>query len=146
MKKESGKSYGRYDDIIHLPRPVSEKHQPMSVYDRAAQFAPFAALTGHGDAIRETARLTESFINRSEDEIVKLDKKLRIVAAEPGAEVKLTYFRPDDRKQGGEYVTCRGKVKRIDEYEHMLIMEGGLSVPVQMIMDIECRQTEDICW
>ena len=101
----------KYEDIINLPHPVSKKHPRMSLYDRAAQFSPFAALTGHNAAIIETARLTEKKIRQSEDAISILNEKLHIITENLGAEVTITYFLPDDRKEGGAYVRHTGAVK-----------------------------------
>lgn len=112
----------RYDDIINLPHPTSANHPRMSLYDRAAQFSPFAALTGHDAAIKETARLTEQKIELSEDTISRLNEKLQIVADHLETEVTITYFVPDERKSGGAYVSYTGIVRRIDDYEHTLIM------------------------
>lgn len=128
-----------YDDIIHLPHHVSSKHPQMPVYDRAAQFAPFAALTGHDAAIQETARLTDERAELDEHEKAQLDERLRMVqetlADQPN--VTVTYFQPDGRKSGGTYVTVTGNVKKIDMYDHALIMTDGLRIPLDEIFGIE---------
>lgn len=128
-----------YDDIIHLPHHVSSKHPQMPVYDRAAQFAPFAALTGHDAAIQETARLTDERAELDENEKAQLDERLRMVhetlADQPN--VTVTYFQPDGRKSGGTYVTVTGNVKKIDMYDHALIMTDGLRIPLDEIFGIE---------
>ena len=129
----------RYDDIINLPHHVSAKHPRMSASDRAAQFSPFAALTGYGDEISETARLTDCRIEPDEEIKAELNAKLRIIAAGAGEmpAVEITYFRPDDRKRGGAYLTAAGKVKRIDEYAGAVIMDDGTVIPVEMIISVE---------
>lgn len=127
----------RYDDIINLPHPTSANHPRMSLYDRAAQFSPFAALTGHDAAIKETARLTEQKIELSEDTISQLNEKLQIVADHLETEVTITYFVPDERKSGGAYVSYTGIVRRIDDYEHTLIMTDKTVIPIEQISEIE---------
>lgn len=121
-----------YDDIIHLPYP--RKPQRMSNYDRAAQFAPFAALTGHGEAIAETARLTESAVELSEDGIAILNEKLRTL--EPGQNVNVIYFQPDRRKAGGAYVRYTGSVKKVDAHNAALVMTDGTVIFFSRIIDI----------
>lgn len=127
----------RYDDIINLPHPTSVNHPRMSLYDRAAQFSPFAALTGHDAAIKETARLTEQKIEQSEDMISLLNEKLQMVADNLGTEVTITYFVPDERKSGGAYVSHTGTVLRIDDYEHTLVMTDKTVIPIEQISEIE---------
>ena len=114
-----------YDDIINLPHHVSEPHPHMPVSARAAQFAPFAALTGYGDVIRETARLTEARPELSEDERAEMDQTLRAVLNTQGknARIEVTYFVPDARKSGGAYIKAAGKIRRVDEAEEVLILE-----------------------
>lgn len=128
-----------YDDIIDLPRPKS-KHKPMPMSDRAAQFSPFAALTGYGDAIDETARLTDARIELSEEERAELDYKQQHFAALDAPTVAVTYFVPDERKEGGAYVTHTGVLKRVDEIERMVVFKDGLRVPLDEVMDIKCEQ------
>jgi len=130
----------KYDDIISCPHHVSETHPRMSLYDRAAQFSPFAALTGHGEAIRETARLTQSRIVLSEDSREILDEKLNLLAGwvrkrlHPA--ISVTYFQPDEKKSGGEYVSVEGTVRKIKEYEKILVLEDGREVPMEEISEI----------
>ena len=133
------KDISRYDDIINLPHPTSRKHPRMSLYDRAAQFSPFAALTGHEAAVKETARLTDERIILDEDAKMKLDAKLQLIKENIGAgiEVTFTYFVPDERKSGGEYISHTGIVKKIDEYEHTVIMKDRTIIPVSDIIEIE---------
>lgn len=128
-----------YDDIIDLPRPKS-KHEPMPMSDRAAQFSPFAALTGYGDAIDETARLTDARIELSEEERAELDYKQQYLATLDSPTVTVTYFVPDERKSGGAYVTHTGVLKRVDEVERMVVFKDGLRVPLDEVMDIKCEQ------
>lgn len=130
----------KYEDIINYPHHVSETHPRMSLYDRAAQFSPFAALTGHGEAIRETARLTQSRIVLSEDSRAILDEKLNLLAGwiKKGLQpaVSIRYFQPDERKSGGEYVTAEGTVKKMRDYEKMIILEDGREIPMGEVMEI----------
>ena len=116
-----------YDDIIHLPHHQSTARPHMSLHDRAAQFAPFAALPGYGDLVRETARLTDTKVELSEDEKDKLDRSLAAVAGslKQGIrpEAALTCFIPDERKEGGRYEVYTGRVKRIDTVRRLLILQ-----------------------
>ena len=124
-----------YDDIINLPHPVSKNHPQMPFRDRAAQFAPFAALTGHDAAIKETARLTDERLELSEEVI-------NIIRNNIGIEqnVSITYFIPDAKKAGGSYVMCSGIVKKVDEYEHTIIMTDQTVIPIERISDIKCEE------
>lgn len=128
----------RYDDIIDLPHHVSRKHPPMPLFDRAAQFAPFAALNGHEAAIKETARLTEAEIELDEDSKELLDIRLRQLqehlAEHP--EVSVTYFRPDEKKAGGVYETVTGKVKKVDEYVGELVFTDGRRIGLGTIIEL----------
>ena len=121
-----------YDDIINLPYPW--KPQRMSNHDRAAQFAPFAALTGHEEAIAETARITESAAELSDDGIAMLNEKLRRL--EVGEKVTVTYFQPDARKAGGAYVRYTGCVKKLDDCRGTLFMAEGTEILFSRIADI----------
>ena len=129
----------KYDDIIRLPHHVSARHPQMSIHDRAAQFSPFAALTGHDAAIRETERLTEEWVELDEDSKEQLDERLQMIrehlAERP--EITFTFFQPDERKQGGAYRTITGKVKKIDEYEHRILLEDGTTLMVEHLVSIE---------
>jgi len=131
-----------YDDIIRLPHPASERHPRMPVSDRAAIFSPFAALTGHGPAIAETARLTQRRIELDEDGKANLDLKQQMLAehAEERPEVTVTWFRPDERKAGGSYVTVTGRLKRIDDAERRVILMNGTVIPMDDILDIESER------
>lgn len=138
----------RYDDIIHLPHHVSKTHPQMPVSDRAAQFAPFAALTGHDAAIRETARLTEEKAELDENAKMIIDEKLRFVQetlpAKP--EITVTYFQPDEKKAGGKYMTASGNVKKIDMYKGLIIMTDGLKIPFDDIYEVEGEIFGNIYW
>lgn len=127
-----------YDDIINMPHHVSETHSHMSMQDRAAQFSPFAALTGHGDAVKETARLTDEKIELTEDEIAGINQKLNFLTerAEERPEITVEYFVPDERKPGGAYITVTGNFKRIDEYNHNLVFESGAAISLANILKI----------
>lgn len=125
-----------YDDIIDLPRPRSA-HEPMPMSDRAAQFSPFAALTGYDAAIDETARLTDERIELSPDEREELDYKQQYISTLDDPTVTVTYFVPDARKAGGAYVTHTGVLKRIDETEHALVFEDGTWVDLDEVVGIE---------
>ena len=127
---------GAYDDIMDLPRPTSARHPRMSMADRAAQFSPFAALVGHGAAIRETARLTDRKIELTEEEKAILDEKL-CVLLDTGGEAVFTYFLPDAKKDGGVYVTAVGRVKRLDLIERRIVLTGSTVIPVEDILEIE---------
>jgi hypothetical protein len=128
-----------YDDIIDLQHPTSQKHPRMSLYDRAAQFSPFAALTGHSAAIAETARRTDQKEELDEDAAARLDEKLQILKEHlaENAEVKITYFVPDEKKAGGAYVTCSSVVRRVDLYRHTLVMEDQTVIPIDAILEME---------
>lgn len=130
---------GRYDDMIHLPHPTSLKHPRMSRLDRAAQFSPFRALSGYEDAIHETARLTSRKIELDEDEKAALDERLRLLAdaVGEGPEAAITYFLPDKKKSGGEYVTAAGRVKKIDAYEQVVVMTDETRISIDDILDVE---------
>lgn len=128
-----------YDDIIDLPHHVSKSHPKMSLYDRAAQFSPFAALTGYDDAIKETSRLTDKKQKLDENFVDILDHKIQIIqeriAEKP--EVTITFFKPDNKKAGGSYETVVGNVKKIDGYERAIVMQDGNVVMINQIVDME---------
>lgn len=129
----------KYADIIDLPHPVSKKRPQMPLYDRAAQFSPFAALTGHGAAIQETARWTEQ--ERELDEEIKrrLDEELQLLVTQLSSHptASITYFVPDEKKQGGAYITKRDIVKKIDFYKREIRMADGTVIPVDHVTDIK---------
>ena len=129
---------GNYDDIIALPHPEPRTHPRMSLHDRAAQFSPFAALTGHSAAIAETGRLTASRITLDESEMARVDdalQRLRELLPQAPA-VSITYFVPDERKAGGSYQTITGAVRRIDTVNGVLLLTDRCEVPIADIFDI----------
>ena len=123
----------RYEDIIDLPHPTSPVHPRMSLAERAAQFSPFAALAGHEDAIQETSRVVGRRFDLSEEEKAVLDRKQQIILGflKQGEQpmVTVTYFRPDRKKAGGEYVKRTGKVKKVREVENSLVFADGVEIP-----------------
>lgn len=129
----------KYDDIINLPHHVSKKHPQMSLHDRAAQFSPFAALTGHKAAINETARLTDEKQILSEDVIAKLNEQLNLIKENIGTNliVTITYFVPDDRKSGGAYISNTGVVKKINEYNHTVVLTDKTVIPIEQISEMQ---------
>lgn len=141
----------KYDDIINLPHHVSSGHPQMSLLDRAAQFSPFAALTGHASAIREMERLTEGWVELDEDRKAQLDERLQMIReylsgrkGEQGSrgeydspEITFIYFQPDEKKSGGAYTTICGRVKKIDEYAHQVILEDGTALAIEYLFSIE---------
>lgn len=137
---------GKYDDIIHLPHPTSKKYPRMSVRDRAAIFSPFSALSGHGAAIAETARLTDQRMELNEDAKVELDRRQAVLLEHIGEqpEVTVTWFRPDDRKEGGIYVTTVGRAKKIDEFKRILSMVSGQKIVLDDIVQIESQLFYDL--
>lgn len=128
-----------YDDIIHLPHHISSRHIPMSIMDRAAQFSPFAALTGYDAVIQETGRLTDSCVELDEGGKALVDEKLRQIAhnIDSQPEVTVTWFRPDERKAGGAYVSTTGRVKKIDMYTRSLLLTDGICISIRQILNIE---------
>ena len=129
----------KYDDIINLPHHVSKKHPQMSLHDRAAQFSPFAALTGHKAAINETARLTDEKQILSEDVIAKLNEQLNLIKENISSNpiVTITYFVPDDRKSGGAYISNTDVVKKINEYNHTVVLTDKTVIPIEQISEIQ---------
>lgn len=128
-----------YEDIIHLPHHVSDTHPQMPVLDRAAQFAPFAALTGYEAAIKETARLTDKPVELDDYVKEELNGKLQQIANQIGEcpQITVTYFQKDEKKMGGAYVTATGCVKKIDDYEGVVLMTDGRKVLIEEILEIE---------
>lgn len=131
---------GPYDDIIHLPHPTSKVHPRMSRADRAAQFSPFAALTGHRTAIAETARLTEPQIELDEDAMEELDWKQSLLLDHIGErpEVTVTWFQPDGRKEGGNYITAVGRLEKLNVLGRRMILANGTKIALDKIIDIQC--------
>ena len=133
------KDINKYDDIINLPHHRSTTHPHMSLMDRAAQFAPFAALTGHDEAIAETGRLTEEQMLLDESTVEILNDKLQILKHKINEkpEVTITFFRPDEKKEGGAYVSHTGSLKKIDEYHRTILMMDGTEIEWEQILEIE---------
>lgn len=129
---------GPYDDIINMPHHVSASRPRMSMIDRAAQFSPFAALSGYGEAVAETARLTDRKIEIDETDQAILDMKQRILmdAISEHPLITVTYFKKDERKAGGKYLTVRGELKKIDEYERTIILATGEQIGFDDVYDI----------
>ena len=129
----------KYGDILNLPHHQSKVHPQMSIYDRAAQFSPFAALTGLGAAISETARLTDEKIEQDEEQLNILNNKFAILRANIASQpvVTITYFVKDLRKDGGEYVTISGVIKKIDDYQKIIVMQDNIIISIDDIADIK---------
>lgn len=129
----------RYDDILECPHHTSGKHTPMSLYQRAAQFAPFAALTGHEECMEETARLTTERMTLDESEIERINQKIQELAQhlEDKWMVEITYFKPDSHKQGGAYLTDVGTIRKINLLEKNLVMDSGIVISMEQIVRIE---------
>ena len=129
---------GKYDDILYLPHPTSAKHPRMPTSDRAAIFSPFAALTGHAGAIAETARLTERKMELDEDAKAVLDLKQQILAdkIDERPEVSVVWFRPDEKKDGGQYVTTTGQLKQVDDIDRVLRLTDGTTIPLDDVLEL----------
>ena len=129
---------GPYDDIIHLSRPVSKKHPPMPMTKRAAQFLPFAALSGFEGEIAEAARLTEAARSLGEDALAALDEQLALLRQRLSdqPEITITRFVPDEKKAGGHYETLTGQVRRLDEIDRALILTDGTKVDLDAIVEL----------
>ena len=137
MRSES-RSDGRYDDIIGLPHHTSPRHPRLPMSNRAAQFAPFAALTGFDGVISETGRLTDRFIPLDEDQKEAIDQRLDIlkdrIKERPNA--SFTYFVPDDKKEGGSYRSASGSVKKIDDIERRITMTDGTRIDIDLLYSV----------
>ena len=135
-----------YSDIIDHPHYVSKTRPQMSELERAAQFSPFAALTGYDAAIQETGRLTDERMEIGEEEKATLDRKqqylLEIISDKP--EITVSYFKPDERKSGGAYVSVTGKLKRLDDVERMLVLTDGKKIPLDDITDLKSKSFRGI--
>ena len=126
----------KYDDIINLPHHVSSRHPQMPMMNRAAQFSPFAALTGYEDAVRETARLTYEKIELDEYEKEELDRKIQWIGShlDEHIPVSITYFHPDDKKAGGSYEEIVDTIRKINVYEHEILLTKGTKIPIMNIL------------
>ena len=129
---------GKYDEIMGLPHHVSKTRPQMPMSDRAAQFAPFAALTGYDAAIKETGRLTDERIELDVEALSALDMKYQLLmdVFDDAPEVTITYFQPDERKAGGKYVSAVGAVKKIDDFERRITMRDGTRIPMDDVLSI----------
>ena len=129
----------QYDGIINLPHHVSATRPQMSMTNRAAQFSPFAALTGYDAVIKETGRLTDHRIELSEDSRANLDRKQQLLldSLADHPEVSVTYFIPDERKAGGAYVTVTGIVKKLDDFQRIMVLTDGTVIPLDEILKLE---------
>lgn len=134
-----------YDDIINLSRPIS-KHPRMSLYQRSAQFAPFAALTGYEGQVKETARLTDRRIELDEEMKLILDLKIQVIneMLSCNPEVEITYFIPDTRKDGGRYEIIINNIKKIDNYNEQIVMQNDLKIDIKEIIDINSEMFKNI--
>ena len=133
-----------YADIINMPHHVSAKRPQMSMADRAAQFSPFAALTGYDAAIKETGRLTDEKIELEEDALLALDEKLRQIVDSPEncENVDITYFKADATKDGGAYITATGRINKLDDYQRLIVLDDGMVIPMDDVLSIEERIEE----
>lgn len=135
-----------YDDILHLPRPVSTRHARMSMTDRGAQFSPFAALVGYEKVLEESARLTEAetFLDEGGKEL--LDRKLQFLAGHLGrmGQIRFLCYRPDERKAGGSFLWIEGIVKKIDLYRRTVVLEGGQEFAIEDIRAIDGVECETL--
>ena len=129
----------KYNEIMRLPHHVSKTRPQMPMSDRAAQFAPFAALTGYDAAIKETGRLTDERIELDVEALSALDMKYQLLmeALDEAPEVTITYFQPDERKAGGKYVSAVGAVKKIDDFERRITMRDGTRIPMDDVLSID---------
>ena len=131
--------HGKYDDIINLGHPTSKKHPRMPIRDRAAQFAPFAALVGYDDAVEETARVTDEMTEQSDEMKAILNEKLSSLKEriDTCPSVVVTYFIPDEKKSGGRYVVARGDIVKIKDFERLIVMSDGKVISFDKIYSIE---------
>ena len=127
-----------YEDIVNLPPHISKRHPQPSMMDRAARFAPFAAITGYEEMVLEEVRVTEERVDLDEGTLSLLNEKLNMIQEflDEEPEVTIMYFEPDKKKSGGAYVNITGIVKRIDEYEHFVIMTDGKKIRIEDIYAI----------
>lgn len=135
-----------YDDIINLPHHISKVHPPMTMLQRAAQFAPFAALTGYGTAIQETARLTDNKVELDDASLMLLNQKLSLLRNHLKEKpiITVTFFQPDERKSGGTYKSYTGCLRDIDDFQQTLVMKDGVKIPFLSILDLISTNLMDI--
>ena len=134
----------KYDDIINVPHHISSTHPPMSLSNRAAQFAPFAALTGYNEAVRETGRITEERVQLSDDAQMQLNVLLNQLkdTIDEQPVISITYFLPDTTKSGGTYVTVTDSLKKIEEHERLVVMLDDTKIPIDDIVDVSLVKDE----
>ena len=127
-----------YDDIKHLTRPQYDDLPPMSMHDRAAQFSPFAALVGYDNAVAETARLTDSRLELTEDEMSELNANLNRLLdnLDEQQQISVTYFVPDEKKSGGKYIEKVGVVRIFDSYANELVFTDGVRIALTDIAEL----------
>lgn len=128
-----------YEDIVNLPRHISKVHPQATMADRAARFSPFAAISGYEDMVKEAARVTEERIDITDATKELLNEKLNMIIEflDEAPEVTITYFEPDKKKDGGAYISITGTVKRIDEYERIVLMSDDKKIRIEEIYAIE---------
>ena len=134
----------KYADIINLPHHVSRNHPQMSMADRAAQFSPFAALTGHDAAIAEAARLTDERPILDESVKQEISDLLQLASTDSNLVLNIVYFVPDARKTGGAYKEITGRIKKLLPHEKLLIMDTGTRIPVEDIVAV--TENESGCY
>lgn len=137
---------GKYDDILSLPHPTSSRFPRMGAIERAAQFSPFAALTGYDDAIQETGRLTQQPVELQEDARQDLDQKqhLLLELAHCTPEVSVSYFLPDTQKDGGAYVTVRDRLRSVDPLRRLMILKNGTQIPLDAVIELDSPVFADL--
>ena len=129
----------KYEEIMKHPHHVSKTRPQMPMSDRAAQFAPFAALTGYDSAIKETGRLTDERVELDEEALTALDMKYQLLmdALDEAPKVTITYFQPDERKAGGKYIMATGALKKVDDFERRITMQDGTKIPMDDVISID---------
>ncbi|MBQ9155903.1 MAG: YolD-like family protein [Eubacterium sp.] len=142
MNQKDGSTYRAqelYGDIINLPHYEPKNHPRMTLYKRAAQFAPFSALTGYGEAVEEVARYTENPADLSEDQMEELNYRLDILQSrlDTGPDIRVTYYKPDERKAGGAYLTVTGKVMKIDKLKGYLALADGRQISLKYVVELD---------
>ena len=143
VKLEDTKDNFPYEDILYLEHPNPRYHERMSLKNRAGQFSPFAALTGYEEQIKETERITSKKIILDDEAREKLDETIKVVMDNPSLEIKITYFIPDSRKDGGKYLEKKGKIKRIDTYQNKIIMRDATKIAIRDIVKIDIIDTQE---
>ena len=143
VKLEDTKDSFPYEDILYLDHPNPRYHERMSLLNRAGQFSPFAALTGYEEQIKETERITSKKIVLDEEAKQKLDETIKVVIDNPSLEVKITYFIPDSRKDGGKYLEKIGTIHRIDSYQNKIIMKDKTKIALRDIVKIDIIDTQE---